>query len=383
MAHRQTYHVEPAAHIRGNPSTIVSNTSRHPAKNWAIPTLDDTYELLMTYSTRIVHFLHRQMANGHRLPDPWDEACALEKAMSRTTHMFFCLWQSEGDPERFENIQEWASIVYEDAKTKMTAIEIFVRLERRRRQRRSGETDTPSPKARNPIPANPKTTHAEYTPAFNAVNTSKYQAKPDPHAKNKASSTYGPETTHRIDSKFDAYMQARTPQMDGQDKQLPHPPRSDFAERTRESSGTRYQPPTNYRDRSPERIEQPLRNRTNLSTPPTPHETNPGNYCAKTKAGLQRYHESSYANTRYIRSETRHTPPEIDTKHIHLYRERMEPISNSNAEQHLRDVALESRKTSGREDDEWGRNRAEGRRFSDTRNDHRKRRTATTKETMW
>ena len=140
------------------------------------------------------------MANGHRLPDPWIEACALRKAMTCTAHLFACLWQSEGDPERFENIQEWASIVYEDAKTKITAIELFVRLERRRRQRRSGEADTPSPKARNPIPANPKT-HAEYTPIFNAVNTSKYQAEPGPHAKNRASSTYGPETTRSINPK--------------------------------------------------------------------------------------------------------------------------------------------------------------------------------------
>ena len=382
MAHWQTYLVEPATHIEGNPSTITSNTSRRPAKNWAIPTLDDTYELLMTYSTRIVYFLHHQMANGHRLPDPWNEACALEKAMTRTTLMFFCLWQSEGDPERFENIQEWASIVYEDARTKITAIELFVKLERRKRQRRSGEADTPSSKARNPIPASPKT-HAEYTPIFNTVNTSKYQAEPDPHAKNRASSTYGPETTRSTNSKFDAHMQARTPQTDGQDKQLPHPPKLDFAERTRESSGTRYQPRVNYRNRSLERIEQPPRNRTNLSTPPTPHETHPGDYCAKTRADLQRYHESSYANTRYIRSETRHTPPEIDTKHIHPYRGRMEPTPDSNVEQHLRDVALRSRKTFGGENDERERNRAEGRRFSDTRNDHRKRRTATTKETMW
>ena len=178
-------------------------------------------------------------------------------------------------------------------------------------------------------------------------------------------------------------MQARTPQTDGRDKQLPRPPKLDFAERTRESSGTRYPPPINYRNRSPERTEQPLRNQTSLSTPPTPHGTDPGDYRAKTKADLPRNHASSYESTRYIRSETRHTPPEIDTKHIHPYRGRMEPTPDSNVEQHLRDVALESRKTSGREDDERGRNRAEGRRFSDTRNDHRKRRTATTKETMW
>ena len=174
-------------------------------------------------------------------------------------------------------------------------------------------------------------------------------------------------------------MQAHTPQTDGRDEKLPHPPKLDFAEQTRESSGTRYPPPINYRNRSPERTEQPLQNRTNLSTPPTSHGTNPGDYRAKTKADLPRNHASSYDSTRYIRSETRHTPPEIDTKHKHPYRDRMETIPDSDVEQHL-----ESRRTSERGDDERGRNRAEERRFSDTRNDHRKRRTATTKETiMW
>jgi hypothetical protein len=61
----------------------------------------------------------------------------------------------------------------------------------------------------------------------------------------------------------------------------------------------------------------------------------------------------------------------------------METIPDSNVEQHLRDIALESRRTSERGDDERGINRADGRLFSDTINDHRKRRTATTKETMW
>ena len=50
----------------------------------ATPTLGDTYELLMTYSARTVEFLHEQMAYAHCLPDPWDEACALETAMIRT-----------------------------------------------------------------------------------------------------------------------------------------------------------------------------------------------------------------------------------------------------------------------------------------------------------
>ena len=361
-----------------HPSTIMFNTSRHPAKNWAIPTLDDTYELLMTYSTRIVYFLHHQMANGHRLPDPWEEACALEKAMTRTTHMFFCLWQSEGDPKRFENIREWASIVHEDAKTKLTAIELFVKLERRRRQRRSSETDTLSPEARNPTPVKPRL-HTEYTPTLNEANTSRYQAKTDSHATNRTSLIYEPETTRNVNPKLDAQMQAHTTQIGGRDEQLLHPPKSDFAGRTRESIGTEYSPSVNYRDQSPKRTEQPLQNRTNLSTPPTPHGTYPGDYRNKAKAGSPRNYAQSCDSTQYIRSETRYISPGIGTKYGYSYQNRVETIPDNYAEQHLG-----SRGTPKRGDDERGRNRAEERRFSDTRNVHRKRRTATTKETtMW
>ena len=123
-------------HIRHELTSATSRPSMH-GRQQADPTLGDTYELLMTYSARTVEFLHEQMANAHCLPDPWDEACLLETAMIRTAHLFYCLWQSEGDPVRFENIREWATIVYTDARTKLTAIKLFVKLERRRRQRKS------------------------------------------------------------------------------------------------------------------------------------------------------------------------------------------------------------------------------------------------------
>ena len=157
MAHRQAYREGPATHATDNLSTATFTTSRQSirGRDWAIPTLGDTYELLMTYSACTVQFLHEQMANGHCLPDPWDEACALEKAMTRTAHLFYCLWQSEGDPERFENIQEWASILYTDAKTKLTAIKLFVKLEQRKRQRRSDGSCTPHLEPCNPTPATP------------------------------------------------------------------------------------------------------------------------------------------------------------------------------------------------------------------------------------
>ena len=174
-------------------------------------------------------------------------------------------------------------------------------------------------------------------------------------------------------------MQAPTTQIDGRDGQLLHPPKSDFAERTRESIETDYSPSVNYRDQSPKRTEQPLQNRTNLSTPPTPHGTYPGDHRNKARAGSPKNSAQSCDSTQYIRSETRYISPGIGTKYGYSYQNRVETIPDNYAEQHLG-----SRGTPKRGDDERGRNRAEERRFSDTRNVHRKRRTATTKETtMW
>ena len=55
--------------------------------------------------------------------------------MSRTAHLFDCLWRSEPDPDRFENLREWVFVVHTDAKTKLKARELFVKLQQRKRQR--------------------------------------------------------------------------------------------------------------------------------------------------------------------------------------------------------------------------------------------------------
>ena len=317
------------------------------------------------------------MMNGHRLPDPWDEACALEKAMTRTTLLFYCLWQSEGNPKRFDDIREWASIVHEDAKTKVTAIELFVRLERRRRQRRSSETNTPSPKTCNPAPVTPRT-HTEHTPTPGEVNISKYQARPDLHAADKANTIYELEAIRDTDPKSDTHMQAYTVQTVGRDGQLLYTPKPNFARRTGGFTGTKTPPLTDHRDQSPRRTEQPIRYRTNPSTPPIPYGADPEDYYTKTQAKLPRKHAFPHDSTQHIRPEPRHTSPGINTKRRHSYRDQMETIPNNNDEQRR----PRSRGTFNGKDDRQERNRIEEQRFSDTRNVHRKRRTATTKETI-
>ena len=80
-----------------------------------IPTLEDTYASLMDNFTHIVHLIHRHMAIGHLLKDLWEEACNLRNATARRLLLFNCLWQSEPDETRFEDLREWVAIVKTDS----------------------------------------------------------------------------------------------------------------------------------------------------------------------------------------------------------------------------------------------------------------------------
>ena len=360
MAHRQTYREGPATHTDDDLSTATFTTSRHSTRerDWAIPTLGDTYELLMTYSARTVQFLHGQMANGHCLPDPWDEACALEEAMTRTAHIFYCLWQSEGDPVRFENIREWASIVYMDAKTKLTAIKLFVKLEQRRRQRRSNGSCTTQLGPCNPTPATPNTpTKYKSTP--------RDQATPDSYMPSKTNSK--PEAQDR---------QPHVMQTIKQDGQLLNIPEPDLARRTRNFVETKTPIPTNRRDQSPRYAERPTRYRVDSPIPPALHKMKPGNCYAQTQTQSLREDAFLYNDTPQILPELDYMPSGVNTACRHSYQGQTRTTPNDDTRQRYPGL---TESTTGRNGRREG-NRDEDRRFPDTRNEHRKRRTAATEE---
>ena len=165
--------------------------------------------------------------------------------------------------------------------------------------------------------------------------------------------------------------------MGGRDGQLLYPPKPNFAGRTGEFTGTKNPPLINYRDQSPKRTEQPLRYRTNPSTPPISRGMDPRDYRTKTQAELPRNYALPHDSAQYTHPKTYSTSPGIRTKYRHPCEDQMKITPNNNAERRR----PESRGTLNGENDRRERNRFEERRFSDTRNDHRKRRTATTKET--
>ena len=157
-----------------------------------------------------------------------------------------------------------------------------------------------------------------------------------------------------------------------------HTPQNRISPDAGEFIGTKTPPLTDQRDQFSRRTEQPVRHRTNPSTPPIPYGADPEDYYTKTQAKLPRKHALPHDSTQHIRPESRHTSPGINTKRRHSYRDQMETIPNNNDEQRR----PRSRGTFNGKDDRQERNRIEEQRFSDTRNVHRKRKTATTKETV-
>ena len=188
--------------------------------SWTIPTLEETYHLLMENSARTVQFLHQQMAQGHLLPDPWDEACTLRNAMSRTAHLFDCLWKSEPDPIRYENLREWVFIVHTDAKTRLKAIDLFVKLQQRKRQRSHISQQSHS-KPCNPALHTPTTreTVTYDAPITDTIGKSTGQAMPDLRGTDVANAPHELVMACGMSPEFDEHVeQNHTVQLIGQYK---------------------------------------------------------------------------------------------------------------------------------------------------------------------
>merc|ERR1712001_312955 len=111
---------------------------------------------------------------------------------------------------------------------------------------------------------------------------------------------------------------------------------------------------------------QPLRHRTNPSTPPISHKMDPGNHRTKTQAELPRNYALPHDSAQYTHPKTYSTSPGIRTKYRHPCEDQMKTTPNNNAERRR----PESRGSLSGENNRRERNRFEERRFSDTRNDH-------------
>jgi hypothetical protein len=196
----------------------------------------------MEHSDRTVQFLHRQMAQGHCLQDPWNEACTLRNAMSRTAHLFDCLWRSEPDPDRFENLREWVFVVHTNAKTKLKAIELFVKLQQRRRQRPHESQQSQSkpcyPALPTPITQEAVTYDASIT---DTIGRSTGQAMPDLRGTNVANVSRELDMACGMSPKPDEHVkQNHTMQIIGKNRWLLTNRDPNLARRTRHHNKTEY-----------------------------------------------------------------------------------------------------------------------------------------------
>ena len=180
-------------------SYIMAQSAYEP--RWAgrpIPTLEDSYDSLMANSSRVIRLIERHMAIGHLLKNPWEEAHNLRTATAHDAFLFDCLWRSEPNGARFENLREWVAVVKADARSKLKALDLFIRLQERQRHRPELSYDKPC----NPPSTNPtvRETNAYDTVIDNAaIGTLTEQAMPDIHRENGANVPYGIVTACGMD----------------------------------------------------------------------------------------------------------------------------------------------------------------------------------------
>ena len=96
-----------------------------------IPTLEDTHKKVIGKLTNIEHFIQQHMMVGHLLKDPLVEASKLQYTMAHHVSIFKILWQAELTEARFENLRECVAIIDSEVRTKLRALELFMRLRKK------------------------------------------------------------------------------------------------------------------------------------------------------------------------------------------------------------------------------------------------------------
>ena len=169
--------------------------------HWAgrpIPTLEDSYDSLMANSTRIIQLIERHMAIGHLLETPWEEARTLRDMTTHDAFLFDCLWRSEPDVARFENLREWVAVVKTDARSKLKALDLFMRLRERQCQR----TEPSYKKPCNPpseLPTVRETNAYDTVIVSAAIGKLTEQAMPNIHRENGTNVPHGIRTACGMD----------------------------------------------------------------------------------------------------------------------------------------------------------------------------------------
>ena len=189
-------------------STMSTYTMAHSANEsrWAgrpIPTLEGSYDSLVANLSRIVNLIEQHMATGHLQDQPWEEASRLRTATAHDVFILDCLWQSEADVTRFENLRQWVAIVKADTKSKLKALDLFVRLRERQRLR----TEPTHQKPCNPPSDLPEIRGAaanDIAITATSIRRPTEQAMPNTHREHGTYVPHKIETACGMDPKLDA-----------------------------------------------------------------------------------------------------------------------------------------------------------------------------------
>ena len=104
----------------------------------------------MSKITEVEKFLQRHTTVGNLRPEQWTEAGEFQ---GKLTHRLLILWHAEPDKARFYGMSTWITVIEDEVRTKLRAMEVFIRVrERRLPYAHNAGVQTPDPAGGGIVP---------------------------------------------------------------------------------------------------------------------------------------------------------------------------------------------------------------------------------------
>ena len=117
-------------------------------------TLEKAHWRVMSKITEVERFLQLHTTVGSLCSEQWAEAGDLQWKLAHRLLILKILWHAEPDEVRFHGMSNWITVIEDEVRTKLRAMEVFVRVRERRlpSEHNAGVQTTPDPAGGGVVP---------------------------------------------------------------------------------------------------------------------------------------------------------------------------------------------------------------------------------------
>ena len=117
-------------------------------------TLEEAHWRVMSKITEVERFLQRHTTIGSLHLEQWAEAGDLQQKLAHRLSIMKILWHAEPDEARFHGMRDWITVIEDKVRTKLRAMDVFVRVRERRllNEHNAGVQITPDPAGGGVLP---------------------------------------------------------------------------------------------------------------------------------------------------------------------------------------------------------------------------------------